>query len=68
MTSFWFEQLKLIINDDLDQHRYDEVMENLSPKSLSMFLLEMGLTASDARSLLIKTLCLVEDNADDFSA
>lgn len=66
--SFWFEQLKLIINEDLDQHRYDEVMENLSPKSLSTFLQELGLTASDARSLLIKTLCHVEDNADEFSS
>lgn len=66
--SFWFEQLKLIINEDLDQHRYDEVMENLSPKSLSMFLQELGFTASDARSLLIKTLCHVEDNADEFSS
>lgn len=65
--TFWFEQLKLMVDGDLDQNLYDEVMENLSPTSLSNFLNEMGFTATDARSLLIKTLCHVEDNADDFS-
>jgi len=60
-------QLDLKTDDgELNETRYGELMNNLNPSSLCEFFREIGLTANETKSLLIKTLYEVETNSGDF--
>jgi hypothetical protein len=64
----WFYDKFNLVNDDNDfnEAEYGELMRHLTPKNLCDFLRDIGLTANDAKGLLIKTLAKVEADSDEF--
>ena len=53
-------------NGELDETRYGELMNNLTPDNFCEFLQEIGLTANDSMRFLARTLARVEMRSDKF--
>jgi hypothetical protein len=50
----------------LNESNYNDLMKNLTPDNLCGFFRDLGITADDTKSLLIKTLAAVDYNSDEF--
>lgn len=62
----WFAMMfNLETSDgDLNESAYNDLMKHLTPEVFFEFLRDIGLTADDAKSFLIKTLAKVETDSD----